>query len=129
MSFDSHNLERLRKLGRNLKKSPTSTDTSLQENPDLSSNLHPIETEQDPKELFRELIKASPDGEIPSHLIDRLKKIESVHVKNESHSSKSTIKNNSPKVRSNTVNKTKKNSLSQESDLYISFKQLLLEED
>ena len=80
MSFDSHSLERLRELGRKLPNSlPVPNTKSSKTTKDTKGNLHPIETEQDPKKLFGELIKASPDGKVPAHLIDRLKKTESLN--------------------------------------------------
>ena len=37
---------------------------------------HRLEREQDPAELFRALITASPDGSVPPHLLDRLRDLE-----------------------------------------------------
>jgi hypothetical protein len=37
---------------------------------------HRLEREQDPAELFRALISASPDGTVPPHLLDRLRDLE-----------------------------------------------------
>ena len=109
MSFDSKNLERLRDFGERLPKSHSAQKASSQSN--QKSGLHPIETEQDPRELFRELIKASHNGEVPHHLIERLKQLEDQELKG-----KATVKNNLQTP-------------IQKDDLYISFRQLLLEEE
>ena len=129
MSFDPHSLERLRELGRNLPRQlPTPNETS-QLNTKIKPKLHPIETEEDPQKLFGELIKASPDGKVPSHLIDRLKKAESLDLEKQAHI-KSRNNTKAPVV-TTSKNKSKKTigSRSINDKLYISFKQLLLEEE
>ena len=128
MSFDSHSLERLRELGRKLPNSlPIPNTKSSKANQSTKAKLHPIETEEDPKKLFGELIKASPDGKVPSHLLDRLKKTESLNLEKqplkESFSESDT---NQKAVKSK--NKSTNNNLFKD-DLYISFQRLLLEED
>ena len=35
-----------------------------------------METEEDPEALFRELMKISPDGSVPPHLLERLRDLE-----------------------------------------------------
>jgi hypothetical protein len=35
-----------------------------------------VETEQDPRQLFRELMQVSPDGTVPPHLLERLRRLE-----------------------------------------------------
>ena len=37
---------------------------------------HKVETEQNPEQLFRELMQVSQDGTVPEHLMDRLKRLE-----------------------------------------------------
>ncbi|WP_320676615.1 hypothetical protein [Prochlorococcus sp. MIT 1300] len=76
MSFDQNSLERLRQLGRQLPQPIKPPISSSQIKPQTSSKLHAIETEEDPNNLFRELMNASPDGSVPPHLINRLKKTE-----------------------------------------------------
>ncbi len=127
MTFDSHSLERLRELGRKLPKSIPQSNKNSNSEKKTTRNLHPIETEDDPKKLFQELIKVSVDGNIPSHLMERLKKAESKELKT------SALKNNN--VNSEYIKESMPNfqknlqSADQYDDLYISFKQLLLEED
>ena len=123
MSFDSHSLERLRKLGRQLPNSLPKPNSSSKSNLEKQRKLHPIENEQNPQKLFQELIKASPDGKIPSHLLERLKKAEQLNLQEA----------NINKLNSEHINKSNSQkafkSVGQQDDLYIAFKQLLLEED
>ena len=118
MTFDNLSLERLKELGRQLpkeiKKTPSLTSSTQAEK--KNSKLHPVESENNPEQLFRELMKISPDGNVPPHLLDRLKEIEADLIKpSENNISEST--NNSPKLSNNEIQ-----------DLYITFKQLLLED-
>ena len=128
MSFDSHSLERLRELGRKLPNSlPIPNTKSSKANQNTKAKLHPIETEEDPKKLFGELIKASPDGKVPSHLLDRLKKTESLNLEKQPlKESFAELDTNQKAVKSK--NKSTNNNLFKD-DLYISFQRLLLEED
>ena len=128
MSFDSHSLERLRELGRKLPNSlPIPNTKSSKANQNTKAKLHPIETEQDPKKLFGELIKASPDGKVPAHLLDRLKKTESLNLEKQPH--KESFSALDPSQRTlKSKNKSRNLNLPKD-DLYISFERLLLEED
>ena len=74
MSFDPRSLERLRELGRQLPaRLPEPEKPALA--PKASQVRHRVETERNPEELFRELMKASQDGTVPEHLMDRLKTV------------------------------------------------------
>ena len=128
MSFDSHSLERLRELGRKLPNPlPVPNTKSSKANQNTKAKLHPIETEQDPKKLFGELIKASPDGKVPAHLLDRLKKTESLNLEKQPlNVSFSQLDTQKRAVKSK--NKSTNLNLPKD-DLYISFERLLLEED
>ena len=119
MTFDHHSLERLKALGRQLPKEIDQTKASQSTNSEKAKKkkLHPIEIENNPEKLFRELMDASPDGNVPIHLLDRLKKIESNSIK--SYVNQET----------NYDNEYAKDSSIESKDLYIQFKQLLLEED
>ena len=111
MSFDPKSLKRLRELGRTLPQSLPIKENLSSFNKKTTSKSHPIETEQDPKKLFKELIKASKNGQIPSHLINRLKSLETKELEGERN-----IKSNSPEDLG-------------EKDLYVDFNRLLLEEE
>ena len=111
MSFDSNSIELLRALGKKLPKSNIEKSPSFKLNQKSNSNLHPIETEQNPHKLFKELINASNDGAVPHHLIERLRTLEEQELKD-----KAIERNNSHSSLDN-------------DDLYISFRQLLLEEE
>ena len=85
--------------------------------------LHPIEIEEDPIKLFQELIKASSNGEVPEHLIKRLKELENKQKMKGSNLDQNNING----FNSSSLSKNKQSST--ESELYTSFKMLLLEED
>ena len=129
MALNSDNIERLRKLRRTLPKTLPSSNSKKKPNTSVNPSLHPIETEENPQKLFKELIKASPDGEIPPHLIERLKKTESLALEREAHSKNNTNSRASTHEKSNQQNDFSNNSSQQTNDLYVSFKRLLLEED
>ena len=75
MSFDPRSLERLRELGRQLPARLPEPEKPASA-PKASQARHRVETEKNPEELFRELMKASQDGTVPEHLMDRLKQLE-----------------------------------------------------
>tara|TARA_Y100001968_G_C18821170_1_gene464694 strand:+ start:48 stop:410 length:363 start_codon:yes stop_codon:yes gene_type:complete len=118
MTFDSHSLERLKKLGRKLPKeiSKPQSNEILNQNKSKKQNLHPVEIETNPEQLFRELMEISPDGNVPPHLIERLKKIESSNLAISSNSD-THISGNSQDSIEDSVN------------LYTQFQQFLLEDD
>ena len=74
MSFDSRSLDRLRELGRSLPKRLPEPESAV--TPKARQVRHKVETEQDPDVLFRELMQVSPDGQVPEHLMARLKQLE-----------------------------------------------------
>ena len=119
MTFDSHSLERLKELGRKLPKEiskPQSNKINNQKET-KTQHLHPVETETNPEQLFRELMEISPDGNVPPHLLERLKKIESNNVNISS--------NEDPQINKNSKNLSSEDSL----NLYTQFQQFLLEDD
>ena len=119
MTFDSHSLERLKELGRKLPKeiSKTEHNESRNQKEIKKQKLHPVEVETNPEQLFRELMEISQDGNVPPHLLERLKKIESISANPIS----TTDKN---------INKGCHESTIEDSyTLYTQFKQLLLEDD
>ena len=76
MSFDPRSLERLRQLGRQLPEAITAPATETKRAPKDSRPRHKVETEQDPKALFHELMQVSQDGTVPEHLMARLRDAE-----------------------------------------------------
>ena len=119
MSFDNHSLQRLKELGRKLPKeiSKPHSAESRNSNETKKQKLHPVEIENNPEQLFRELIEISQDGNIPPHLLERLKQLESNNVKISSNEDK-IINENSQKP-----------FISESQNLCTQFKQLLLEDD
>ena len=138
MSFDPRSLERLRELGRQLPSRLPEPEKPVAA-PKASQVRHRVETEKNPEELFRELMKASQDGTVPEHLMDRLKQLEAQR-KPSAPPSPFNSNNDSPDlavpVRSqpgpgkNTQPKRPKVAPgSEEESLYVAFGQLLLEDE
>lgn len=74
MSLDPRSRERLEALGRSLPQ-PLPTPEPRRQKP-ASEARHPVEREQNPEQLFRELMTASKDGSVPPHLLERLRQLE-----------------------------------------------------
>ena len=120
MNFDPKSFERLKKLGRQLPKELPNPKAKNKTSSDFKRKLHPIETEQNPDQLFRELIEASTDGTIPPHLLNRLKEIEKRNEsKNIEFNSHNKLPSNSSTLKTN----------NEQDNLYTLFSQLLLEEE
>ena len=119
MTFDSHSLERLKELGRKLPKEISKSQSNKSEKK-IETNkrkLHPVEIETNPEQLFRELMEISPDGNVPPHLLERLKKLESNNVKDSPNADKY--------INEDSENLSNEDSL----NLYTQFQQFLLEDD
>ena len=136
MSFDSRSLDRLRELGRSLPQRLPEPKPSV--SPKASQVRHKVETEQDPDALFRELMQVSRDGQVPEHLMARLKQLEEQRSPQtrSSHAASADAANLPPLPKTqNGQRKTtrpKRPNLpagSEEETLYVAFSQLLLEDD
>jgi len=129
MAFDSRSLERLQALGRQLPQ-PLHTPKSQPAKP--PALLHPVETEEDPQELFRQLIKVSPDGKVPDHLLARLREMEAKAKPTAAQQSGRTA-TEPAKAKLQQLRKKQQTQpserLNPDSELYTAFQQLLLEED
>ena len=119
MTFDSHSLKRLEELGRKLPKEILTSQSKEPSKPleTKKQNLHPVEIENDPEQLFLELMEISPDGNVPPHLLERLKTLEANKVKTSSLSDAVTNEN------------AQEVSIDESLNLYTQFKQLLLEDE
>ena len=119
MTFDNHNLELLKELRRKIPKEISQSKLNESSNPIETKNqkLHPVEIETNPEQLYRELMDISPDGNIPPHLLDRLKEIETNSVK--------------PSSNIDPVKNVKYQDISNNESLklYTEFKKFLLEDD
>ena len=117
MSFDPRSLERLQELGRQLPKPLEHPSPQPQAKP---QRQHRVETEEDPEELFRQLMQVSPDGTVPEHLMARLRQLEAQRKRKplEPGSKPTATKKGANKVAAN-----------QDDSLYSEFEQMLLEED
>ena len=103
---------------------------------------HRLEREQDPAELFRALITASPDGTVPPHLLDRLRDLETPRqpAAGLGTSQAAPATPGSPRERTTPKGSTSagkrggsrspaQGRASEDQDLYTAFAQLLLEDD
>ena len=103
---------------------------------------HRLEREQDPAELFRALITASPDGTVPPHLLDRLRDLETPRqpaagiATNQAAPATpgATRARTTPKGPTSAGNRGGSRTpgqgrASEDQDLYTAFAQLLLEDD
>ena len=118
MTFDSRSIQHLRELGRQLPNELPQPDTGKETT--KNRKYHPIETEQDPQALFKELMNASPDGNVPSHLIDRLREVEAKQL---------LKKNSHPPAQTNNPTKPLARKETEKNILYTSFDKFLLEEE
>ena len=136
MSFDSHSLDRLRELGRQLPQ--RLPDPDPQEVVKPGQRRHKVETEDDPEALFRELMKVSEDGSVPEHLMERLKQLEAKRRPKSQPLVNDSRTSFDPPDASGGVARRGKTTLpqrpkvspgSEEESLYVAFGQLLLEDD
>ena len=139
MSFDPRSLERLRELWRQLPERLPEPEKPPAA-PKASQARHRVETEKNPEELFRELMKASQDGTGPEHLMVRLIELEAQRKPSAKASPFSGISNevqdlaaptrSQPGPGKNTQPKRPKvEPGSEEESLYVAFGQLLLEDE
>ena len=119
MTFDSHSLERLKELGRKLPKEISISKQNESKTPKETKKpkLHPVEVETNPEKLFQKLMEISPDGNVPPHLLERLKELES--------NRRQITSTNSQNVKKNSQDLSSLDS----QGLYTQFKQFLLEDD
>lgn len=137
MSFDPRSLERLKELGRTLPQALPAPEAKPASTPKASERRHKVETEQNPEQLFRELMQVSPDGTVPEHLMQRLKEAEQ-RTKLERRPPPATT--SSPLTTPTTGQRPTKGKTtrpqrpavapgSEEESLYVAFGQLLLEDE
>ena len=136
MSFDSRSLDRLRELGRSLPQRLPEPKPSV--TPKASRVRHKVETEQDPDALFRELMQVSRDGQVPEHLMARLKQLEeqrSPQTRSVRAASADTAnlpplpKTQTGQGKTTRPQRPNVPAGSEEETLYVAFSQLLLEDD
>jgi hypothetical protein len=122
MSFDPRSLERLRQLGRSLPQPLPPPDSPVPRAP-AGPQRHRVETEEDPEQLFRELMQASADGTVPPHLLDRLKQLE--ERRQPAMPAPAASEPAAPRRSTRRGQRPPTETL----DLYTAFQQLLLEDD
>ena len=112
MAFDPRSRERLEALGRRLPEPLPSPQPKGP--PPARRRQHAIETEDDPAKLFGELMRASPDGTVPDHLLQRLRDLERPR--------------SAPRGSTDTPGNNPKAAAAEADDPYRAFQELLLEE-
>jgi hypothetical protein len=126
MGLDARSRERLEQLGRRLPQPLPQPDGAADTAPTSGGHKgprHRLETETDPQELFRELMQASPDGQVPAHLLQRLRDLEQ---------RSSTITLPAASAAATTAGPVSKRRLrpgGEQDPLYVSFEQMLLEDE
>ena len=128
MSFDPHSIERLRDLGRKLPQKLETPKIPTKSNSLTSPQIHPIETEEDPEKLFQELMNASPDGNVPPHLINQLKECE-YQKANQGARNHSNSKENLHASTNHNHERTHHGNNPEDNILYVAFESLLLEDE
>jgi hypothetical protein len=137
MSFDPRSLERLRELGRSLPQ-PLPAPQPPAAKAKAEPKRHKVETEENPEQLFRELMQASPDGTVPEHLLDRLRHLETARLRppvqpppgsSAIAPSPQTAAGASKPAGRTTPGRRPSRLSHEQAELYTAFQQLLLEDD
>lgn len=149
MPLDPRSRERLEALGRRLPQPLPAPEPLRPSRSDASAPRHAVETEQNPEQLFRELMAASADGSVPAHLLDRLRQLEKERLRSRpaptlaagttSPAPTAAAAAQSPAARRRPVSGRGRTAAgraarpmapgSEEAELYTAFAQLLLEDD
>tara|TARA_Y100001968_G_scaffold331888_1_gene388112 strand:- start:73 stop:447 length:375 start_codon:yes stop_codon:yes gene_type:complete len=123
MSFNKDSVQKLNQIKRKLPQK-IETDKKIITNTNKKTiKIHQIEKEQDPNKLFKQLINSSPDGNIPKHLLKRLKELEDNQIQHKKDRLIDSEENDPSKYNKAT------NTNDDERNLYSNFQQLLLEEE
>jgi hypothetical protein len=138
MSFDARSRERLEALGRQLPQKlplptpPAAANAASPAGGRPVDRRHPVETEQDPEQLFRELMDVSADGSVPPHWLERLRQLEAPRqtatAPSAALSDTDAAAPPAPPGRRRPLN-PRPTAGDPRQDLYTAFRQLLLEDD
>jgi len=147
MPLDPRSRERLEALGRSLPKPLPTPEPVPQTRRDTNAPRHAVETEQNPEQLFRELMAASADGSVPAHLLDRLRLLEKERQRSRPAAAAATTaaggsppgqpaaaqspagrRSSDPRQKPGRVGRSMAPG-SEEAELYTAFAQLLLEDE
>ncbi|MEB3173383.1 MAG: hypothetical protein VKL97_05915 [Cyanobacteriota bacterium] len=126
MAFDQRSLNKLAELGRTLP-SPLPVPEAKPQRPRPQQSRHPLETETDPEKLFQQLMQASPDGNVPPHLLERLKELESIRPAASADQPRAGLRQ-APKAQQRRQERQRKTAADAD-PLYVAFEQLLLEDE
>lgn len=136
MTLDARSKARLEALGRTLpKKLPPPGPPAAEPLPSGNQSggvrpepgaRHRLEKEEDPAELFRALMTASPDGSVPPHLLERLRDLETPRGV---ETSPAPGRDLAPGTKRSPRPNRGERRVGDEPDLYTTFAQLLSEDD
>lgn len=122
MSLDPRSRERLEALGRSLPQ-PLPAPAPKP----AAAPRHRLEVEQNPEQLFRELMAASADGTVPPHHLERLRQLEG--ERQVVAPQPETPRPGKPGSRPAGGRRPTPASASEDGELYATFAQLLLEQE
>jgi hypothetical protein len=126
MGLDARSRERLEQLGRRLPQTLPQPDGGVDSAPpsgEHAGRRHRLETETNPQELFRELMQASPDGQVPPHLLQRLRELE------QNRSATTLPAAAAATTTAGPISKRRPRTGGEHDPLYVSFEQMLLEDE
>lgn len=126
MSFDAHSRERLAALGRSLPQPLPTPEPPQRPESTAAGKRHRVEVEENPEELFRELMQVSPDGTVPPHLLERLRELE---ARRQAPDPAPTTPAPGSPSRAKPRKRTAAPGRPDQRDLYTAFQQLLLEDE
>ena len=132
MSLDPQSLELLKKLGRELPQRINEPIKQPEIKPQSKKLQHQVETEDNPQALFHELMKASSDGKVPPHLMNRLKSLEAKQLSQKQFKVSNQTNNQNQHINQSSESRLNRSKLNINNDveaLYATFKELLLEDE
>ena len=126
MALSEESRRRLEELGRRL---PQPLPRPEPEAAKPAPKRHRIETETDPVALFQELMQASPDGNVPPHLLDRLRELEQQQRAVAPPPLSAKRRQGQPRPPGKQAVGSSSRSSDEPDPLYVSFEQMLLEQE
>ena len=133
MALDPRSRERLEALGRTLPQPLPVPEPRRTRREQAAAPRHPLETEQNTEQLFRELMAASPDGTVPPHHLERLQQLEQSRTPRRAAQASPGQAPSAPRGNDSKAAVSKgalrRQPSGEEADLYTAFAQLLLEDE
>ena len=132
MALNEHNRRLLQELGRRLPQPLPQPSPAMQPPAAGTGKKHRIETETDPEILFGELMRASPDGSVPPHLLDRLRQAEQQRLNRQRPIDAPPVQGANKgggSSGSNQANRLQRKKADTQDPQYVEFEQMLLEDE